>query len=73
MPFVKVSVETWMDLEKVIQSEVTHEEKNKYHGISITCRILKNGTDKLICNEDLETQMQRTNVWIPRRERGWYE
>ena len=45
VPFVNVSVETWMDLEKVIQSEVTHKEKNKYHVISITCGIFKNGTN----------------------------
>ena len=25
------SVETWMDLETVIQSEVSQKEKNKYH------------------------------------------
>ena len=28
-------VETWMDLESVIQSEVSQKEKNKYHMISL--------------------------------------
>ena len=32
-------VETWMDLETVIQSEVSQKEKNKYHMISLTCGI----------------------------------
>ena len=31
--------ETWVDLETVIQSEVSQKEKNKYHIISLICRI----------------------------------
>ena len=31
--------ETWIDLETVIQSEVSQKEKNKYHIISLTCGI----------------------------------
>ena len=49
--------ETWMDLEIVIQSEVSQKEKNKYHVISLICGILKNGTDELICKAETETQM----------------
>ena len=48
-----------MDLEKVTQREVTQKEKNKYHVISITCGILKNGTDKLICNEEIDTDAEK--------------
>ena len=32
-------VETWMDLETVIQSEVSQKEKNKYRIISLLCGI----------------------------------
>ena len=32
-------VETWMDLETVIQSEASQKEKNKYCIISLTCGI----------------------------------
>ena len=32
-------VETWMDLETVIQSEVSQKEKNKYCIISLICGI----------------------------------
>ena len=39
-------VETWMDLETVIQSEVSQKEKNKYCISMHICRIYKNGTDK---------------------------
>ena len=31
--------ETWMDLETVIQSEVSQKEKNKYRIISLICEI----------------------------------
>ena len=58
--------ETWMDLETVIQSEVSQKEKNKYHILTHICGIQKNGTDELPCKAEIETQMQRTNLWIPR-------
>ena len=69
MPFTA----TWMDLESVIQSEVSQKEKNKYHILTHICGIQKNGIDDLICKAEIETQTQRTNVWIPRGEGGWEE
>ena len=66
-------VETWMDLESVIQSEVSPEEKNKYCILTHICGIQKNGSDDLICKAELETQTQRTNVWIPRGKGGVWE
>ena len=33
------SVETWMELQTVIQTKVTQKEKNKYHIISLICGI----------------------------------
>ena len=36
-------VETWMDLETVIQSEVSQEEKNKYRILTYIC-----GTQKMV-------------------------
>ena len=35
MPFAA----TWMDLEMTILSEVSHSEQDKYHVISLVCRI----------------------------------
>ena len=35
MPFAA----TWMDLENITLSEVTHKEKSKYHMISLICGI----------------------------------
>ena len=35
MPFS----ETWMDQETVIQCKVSQKEKNKYHVVTLICRI----------------------------------
>ena len=59
-----------MDLETVIQSEVSQKEINKYHILTHICGIQKNGTDEPVCKAEIKTQMQRTNVWPPRRESG---
>ena len=61
--------EMWMDLVTVIQSEVSHKEKNKYHILMHICGIEKNVMDELICKADIE--IQRTNIWIPNAEGGW--
>ena len=50
-------VETWMDLETVIQSEVSQKEKNKYCMLTHICGIWKNGTGQLVCKAEIETQM----------------
>ena len=42
-------VERWMDLESVIQSEVSQKEKNKYCILIHIYGIWKNGIDDLIC------------------------
>ena len=63
-------VEKWMDLETVIQSEVSQKEKNQYHILMHICGTQKNGTDEPVCRAETETQTQRTNVWTPRGERG---
>ena len=63
-------VEMWMDLETVIQSEVSQKEKNEYCILTHICGIQENGTDEPVCEAEIETQMQRTNVWTPGGERG---
>ena len=59
-----------MDLETVIQSEVSQKEKNKERILMHICRIQKNGTDETVCKAEIDTQTQRTNVWTPSGERG---
>ena len=63
-------VEMWMDLESVIHSEVSQKEENKYRILTHICGIQKGGIDDLICKTEIKTQMQRTNVWTPRGEKG---
>ena len=62
--FVKMQ----MDLQTVIQSEVGQKEKNKYHTLTHVCGIQRKDIDDLICKTEIETQTQRTNVWIPSRD-----
>ena len=61
---IRSSVEMWMNLGSVIQNEVSQKEKSEYH-ISYICGIQKS-IDGLICKGEIETETQRTNVWIPR-------
>ena len=53
-------VEMWMDLETVIQSEVSQKEKNKYHILMDICGIQKNGIDDLICKAEIENKYMDT-------------
>ena len=48
-------VETWMDLEPVIQSEGSQKEKNKY--INAYMWNLEKCTGELVCWAEIETQM----------------
>ena len=50
------SVVTWMDLESVIQSEVSQKEENKYCIVTCVCEILKADTDESICRVGMEVQ-----------------
>ena len=58
----------WMNLEFVIQSEVSQKEKNKYRILMHIQGIQKNGTDKPDCRAGIETQMQRMDFWTRWRE-----
>ena len=51
------------------QWNITQPEKNKYI-LTHICGNYKNGIDELICKAKTDTQMERTNVWILRGERG---
>ena len=61
-----------MDLESVIQSEVSQKEKNKYCILNI-CGIQKNGTDEPICRAGIETQTQKMDVWTQEGKGVWDE
>ena len=66
--------ESWMDLQSIIQHEISQKEKNKYRVLTHICGIQKNGTDKPICKAEIETQTYGgKNVWIPRRTTGRWD
>ena len=66
MPFAARQV----DLEIIILSEVSPTEKDKYHIISLTYRILKNDTDELIYKAEIDSCTQRKNLWLPKGKIG---
>ena len=47
----------WMELESVIQSEVSQKAKNKYCILMHVCGTYKNGTDEPVCRTEVGTQM----------------
>ena len=65
MPFAA----TQMDLEIVIQSEVSQKERDKYRIISLICGIQKNGTYKLICKAETESQTLENNLMVTKGRR----
>ena len=46
----------WINLEPIIQSEVSQKEKDKYHILMYIYRIQKNCTEELICRAAMEKQ-----------------
>ena len=46
----------WMNLEPLIQNEVSQKEKKRYHLLIHTNGIYKNGTEEFICRATMEKQ-----------------
>ena len=53
----------WMNLEPIIQSEVSQKEKEKYCILTHTYGIWKNGTEEFIYRAAVEKWTQRTDLW----------
>ena len=47
---------TWMALEITVLSEARQTKKDKYYMLSLICEILKNDTNKLICQTEIDSQ-----------------
>ena len=52
---IELFVVRWMDLESVIQSEVSQKEKIKYHMLKHIYGILKSGIDEPSCRAEINT------------------
>ena len=51
-----------MNLEPLIQTELSQKEINKYHIPVHIYGILGNGTGELFCKAEIDTQMQRKDL-----------
>ena len=60
----------WMNLEPIIQSEVSQKERNEYHILTNIYGIQKGGTDEPMCRAAVEMQTQRTDVDTVGEEKG---
>ena len=66
MPFAA----TWMGLEIIILSGISKKENEKYHMISlIILWNLNYDTNELIYQAETDSQIQRTDLWLPRGRR----
>ena len=64
-------VVTQMDLEIVILSEASQTEKDKYCIMSLYVESKKkNDTNELIYKIKIDSQIQNTNLWLPREKWG---
>ena len=70
---IELFVVRWMDLESVMQSEVSQKEENKYYMLTHTYGIQKNGTDEPIGKAGIKMQMLRTDLRTRRGKGGWDE
>ena len=59
----------WMNLEPIIQSEVSQKEKYKYCILMHIYGIQKGGTNEFICKAAMEKTTRRTDEWI---KKLWY-
>ena len=66
------SAETWIDLESVIQSQVSQKEKNKYRMLTHIriCGFQKNGTDEPVCKAEIDTDVENKHMDTKRGKQG---
>ena len=53
----------WMNLEPIIQSEVSQKEKDKHCILTHICRVQKNGTEEFTYRAVMDKQTQKTDLW----------
>ena len=56
----------WMNLEPIIESEVSQKEKDKYHILTHVYGIKKNGTEEFIYRVAMETDIENRLMDIGR-------
>ena len=66
MPFTA----TWIDLEIIMLSELSQKEKDKHHIILLTCGILKNDTNELLCKTEIDSDIEKKLMIIKGKRWG---
>ena len=61
----------WMNLEPIIQSEVSQKEKDKYCILMHIYGVQENGTEEFTYMATMEKQTQRIDLWIWGEGRRW--
>ena len=60
-----------MDLETVLQSEVSQKEKNKYRILTHICGTQKNGTDEPVCRAETRDTDVENKRMDTKGEKWW--
>ena len=66
--FKKYIAITWMDLEIITLREV--RERQISYDITYTWNDTKNDTNELIYKTEIDSQTQKTNLWLPKGKGG---
>ena len=61
---------TWMDLEIIILSHSDRERQILYVIVYMWNPILKNYTNELIYKTETDSQISKTNLWLPKGKHG---
>ena len=65
MPFAA----TWMDLEMIILSELSQRKTNIIYNLCAESK--ENDTNELIYKTETDSQIQKTNLWLPKGKGPW--
>ena len=61
--FLESVLARWMNLDPIIQSDVSQKEKDKYCMLTHIYGIQKNGTEEFIYRAAMEKQTYRIDLW----------
>ena len=59
-----------MDGPRDYYTEWSKSERDKYHDITYV-ESKKNDTNELIYKKEIDSQTQKTNLWLPKGDKGW--
>ena len=64
MPFVA----SWVDLQNMILSEISHTQKDKYHDITHMWNLIskKKDTNELAYKTEADLKVSKMNLWLPK-------